>query len=272
MSAAPDDFIAVSNLTKTFQPLRLQLSSVRPFRREAPVHALAGIDLGVRRGEILGLLGTNGAGKTTLLKILATLILPTSGQVTIDGGDIERDADRLKAMIGLSTCDERSFYWQLTGRQNLEFFAAFQGFDSAEARLRIEELRTQLGLEALDRRFGVYSTGMRHRLSIARALLHRPKILLLDEPTRSLDPSAAAMLRGLIRTTLAGEMKCTVVLATHNLEEASGMCDRIAFLSGGRLAGWGTIEELRLKAGRGAVSFQEVFMRLIAQNPIMGPV
>ncbi len=244
MNHGSDGFIVVARLTKIFHPLQLRLRSLRPVRRQAPVCALRDLDLTIRRGEILGLLGTNGAGKTTLLKILATLILPTAGRVTVDGFDVAREADRVKAMIGLGTSDERSFYWRLTGRQNLEFFAAFQGLSPDAARVRIEQLRKQLGLEALDREFGVYSTGMRHRLAIARALLRQPQVLLLDEPTRSLDPLAAGVLHRLIRDTLVAQMGCTVVLATHNLGEAEELCDRVAVLHEGRLVGCGTVGEL----------------------------
>lgn len=262
MNHGSEGLIVVSQLTKIFYPLRLQLRSLRPVRRETPVYALREVDLTVRRGEILGLLGTNGAGKTTLLKILATLILPTVGRVTVDGRDVAREADSVKAMIGWATGDERSFYWRLTGRQNLEFFAAFQGLAPRAARERIAQLSEQLGLEALDRRFGVYSTGMRHRLAVARALLRQPEILLLDEPTRSLDPLAAGALRRLIRDTLVAEMACTVVLATHNLGEAEELCERVAVLHAGRLVGCGTIGELRRQSGHRGTRLVEIFEHL----------
>ncbi|MFQ5946705.1 MAG: ABC transporter ATP-binding protein [Anaerolineae bacterium] len=262
MNNGSDPIIVVSRLTKIFHPLQLSLRSLRPVRRQPPVCALRELDLTVGTGEILGLLGTNGAGKTTLLKILATLILPTAGRVTVEGCDVAREADRVKAMIGLGTSEERSFYWRLTGRQNLEFFAAFQGLSPHGARDRIEQLRAELGLEALDRRFGVYSTGMRHRLAIARALLRQPQILLLDEPTRSLDPLAAGVLRRLIRDTLVAEMGCTVVLATHNLGEAEELCDRIAVLHEGRLVGCGTIGELRQWGGYHTTTLTGIFARL----------
>ncbi|MFQ5829303.1 MAG: ABC transporter ATP-binding protein [Candidatus Methylomirabilia bacterium] len=261
-SHGSDALIVVSHLTKIFRPLQLRLRSFPPVRRQPSVCALREVELTVRRGEVLGLLGTNGAGKTTLLKILATLILPTAGRVTVEGHDVTRETNRVKAMIGLATSDERSFYWRLTGRQNLEFFAAFQGLSSRAARVRIEQLRHQLGLEALDRHFGVYSTGMRHRLAIARALLRQPQILLLDEPTRSLDPLAAAVLRRLIRDKLVAQIGCTVMLATHNLEEAEELCDRIAVLHEGRVVTCGTIEELRQRTGRRTATLAGVFAHL----------
>ena len=256
MTHGSDALIVASRLTKIFHPLQL-----RP-RSRPPVCALRDLDLTVRRGEILGLIGTNGAGKTTLLKILATLILPTAGHVTVDGHDVAREADRVKAMVGLVTGDERSFYWRLTGRQNLEFFAAFQGLGARAARDRIEHLRRQLGLDGLDRHFGVCSTGMRHRLAIARALLRQPGILLLDEPTRSVDPLAAGGLRRLIQEVLVAQTGCTAVLATHNLEEAEELCDRIAVLHEGRLVGCGTVEELRQRSGRHDTTLAGIFAHL----------
>jgi ABC-2 type transport system ATP-binding protein len=268
MSHGSDAIIVVSCLTKIFYPLQLRLRSLRPVRRQPPVCALRELDLTIHRGEILGLLGTNGAGKTTLLKILATLILPTAGRVTVEGYDVAREADGVKAMIGLVTGHERSFYWRLTGRQNLEFFAAFQGLSPPEARVRIEQLREQLGLEALDRHFGLYSTGMRHRLAIARALLRQPRILLLDEPTRSLDPFAAGLVRRLIRDTLVTQMGCTVVLATHDLQEAEELCDRIAVLHEGRLVGCGTIGELRQRGGRHTTTLAGIFAYLTTRSDL----
>ncbi len=267
MSHGSDAVIVVSRLTKVFHPLQLRLRSLRPVRRQPPVWALREIDLTVSRGEILGLLGTNGAGKTTLLKIIATLILPTAGRVSVDGHDVARDGDSVKALIGLVTGEERSFYWRLTGRQNLEFFAAFQGLSPERTRGRIGELGEQLGLDALDRHFGVYSAGMRHRLVIARALLHQPRILLFDEPTRSLDPLAAGALRRLIRETLVRELGCTVVLATHNLEEAEELSDRIAVLHEGRLVGCGTVKELREPGEQPATTLAGIFARLVSQSP-----
>ena len=263
-----DALIEVTRLSKVFCPLQLRLRSLRPLRRQPPVCALQDVSLTVRRGEIVGLVGTNGAGKTTLLKILGTLILPTTGRALVHGCDVARDDDRIKQYIGLMSSDERSFYWRLTGQQNLEFFAAFQGYSVHAARARIAQLRSQLGLDALERRYGLYSTGMKHRLSLARALLHDPDILLLDEPTRSLDPLAAVNLRRLLREQLVALQGRTVLIATHNLHEAEELCDRIAILHQGRLAGCGTLDELRRQSGDHAMTLSEVFERLaVSEKP-----
>ena len=261
-----DACILVSRLTKMFRPLELHPLSWPPIRRQSPVCVLRDIDLSVGRGEILGLLGTNGAGKTTLLKILATLILPTAGRITIEGVDLIREPHRAIQLVSLVTADERSFYWPLTGRQNLEFFAAFQGLNPDDARRRIEELQEQLGLEALDRQFGIYSTGMRHRLAIARGLLRRPHVLLLDEPTRSMDPVAANGLRRLIRDTLVAQLGCTVVLATHNLQEAEELCDREVFLHKGRLLSAGIVGALCPPPDAHGTALVDMFSRLTTMS------
>jgi len=258
--------ILISRLTKIFRPLELHPLSWPPIRRQSPVCVLRDIDLSVGRGEILGLLGTNGAGKTTLLKILATLILPTAGRITIGGVDLIHEPHRAIQLVSLVTADERSFYWPLTGRQNLEFFAAFQGLSRHAARRRIEELQEQLGLEALDRQFGIYSTGMRHRLAIARGLLRRPPILLLDEPTRSLDPVAANGLHRLIRDMLVTQLGCTVVLATHNLQEAEELCDRVVFLHKGRLLSSGIVKALCHPTDAHGTALVDVFSRLTTMS------
>ena len=260
MQPGSDDAIVIRGLTKVFHPIELRLRSLRPFRRHPPVIALDDVNLLLGHGEVLGLLGTNGAGKSTLLKILATLILPNAGRVSVHGWDVATDADRVRRLVGFASGDERSFYWRLTGRQNLEFFAAFQGLAPRVARGRIETLRERLGLEALDRRFALYSTGMRHRLALARALLAEPAILLLDEPTRSLDPLATAAVHDLIRTTLLGERGCTLVVATHDLAEAEALCDRVAILHRGRLVADDTVHALTGGTALSAV-FEDVVGR-----------
>jgi ABC-2 type transport system ATP-binding protein len=223
----------------------------RPFDRPERVRALRGVDLEVRRGEIFGLLGPNGAGKTTLLKILSCLVLPDRGTVHVDGEDAVREA-RVKPRIGLVHSDERSFYWRLSGRENLRFFATLYDVPRTRAVGRIEALLRRMDLvEAADRRFSDYSSGMKQRLAVARALLHDPPILLMDEPTRSLDPASAASLRELIRDELRGRDGKTILLATHNLREAEVLCDRMTVLVRGRVRRSGSPAEVRRAADRG---------------------
>jgi len=216
-----------------------------PFGTPGRVHALRGVDLHVKTGEIFGLLGPNGAGKTTLVKILSCLILPDRGRAIVGGDDV-RHENKVKARIGMVHSDERSFYWRLSGRDNLRFFARLYDVPGKRIESRIDELLLKVDLaEAAPRRFSDYSSGMKQRLSIARALLHDPPILLMDEPTRSLDPASSLSLRRLIKDELNGRDGKTILLATHNLREAEVLCDRIAILVSGTVRQVGTIAEVR---------------------------
>ena len=244
----------VSGLTKAFPSdyglgAWLRAGGKRPL---SPV--LRGIDLVVRRGELFGLLGANGAGKTTLLKMLATLMLPDSGSIELDGIDVVTQPMLAKRRIGLCTSEERSFYYRLSGRANLQFFAALAGLDPNTAERRISEvadlvdLRKSLGLP-----FSRFSTGMKQRLNLARALLADPPLLFLDEPTRAVDPVHAEEMRVLIREELVRKAGKTVVLATNLLDEAWQICDRIAILRAGRIAAVGTPRELHALSGESRI-------------------
>jgi ABC-2 type transport system permease protein len=202
-----------------------------------------GVNLAVRQGEVFGLVGPNGAGKTTLVKILSTLILPTSGTAQVNGYDLSEE-QAIKASIGLVTGNERSFYWRLACRENLRFYAGLYGLSSAQAESRIGQLSSLLGLEDfIDKRFDMCSTGMKHRLGLACGLLNDPQLLFLDEPTRSLDPLAAAKFRDLIYT-LAHREGHTIFLVTHDLEEAVELCDRAGVMLRGQLRTVDTPQDL----------------------------
>jgi len=207
--------------------------------------AVDNVSIQVRQGELFGLLGPNGAGKTTLIKMLSTLIAPTAGEAWVNGFELVKET-AIKRSIGLVTSDERSFYWRLSGRQNLEFFSYLHGITHQDIHGRVEEVLSQVGmLDMAEKSFQTYSTGMRQRISIARALLNRPRLLFLDEPTRGLDPSATRHLHELIREQLVGEDGITVFLTTHDLEEAEKLCERIAIMNHGQIRACGTIGELR---------------------------
>jgi ABC-2 type transport system ATP-binding protein len=216
-----------------------------PFGVADRVRALGGVDLHVKTGEIFGLLGPNGAGKTTLVKILSCLVLPDRGRALIGGVDV-RHENKVKPRLGLVHSDERSFYWRLSGRENMRFFARLYDVPGPRIDARIDELLAKVDLvEAADRRFSGYSSGMKQRLAIARALLHDPPILLMDEPTRSLDPASCLSLRAFIRDELKQRDGKTILLATHNLREAETLCDRIAILVAGTVRQTGTVAEVR---------------------------
>ena len=206
-----------------------------PFARKR-LEVLKEVSLTVPTGSITGLLGPNGAGKTTLLRILATTVLPDGGVAKILDRDVTSHTAQVRAKLGFVLGEERSFFWRLTARQNLRFFAVLANMDVSAIPGRIGELSDMLRLEKeLDKPFRDLSTGMRQRLSIARALLHDPEVLLVDEPTQGLDPGAAQRTRKFIKENLSGEMKKSVLLATHNMEEARQLCDRIAFLKDGKI-------------------------------------
>jgi len=235
-----------SQLVKTFTKKRPLGELLRhPFRRAERVRALRGVDLRVRPGEIFGLLGPNGAGKTTLLKILSCLVLPDSGRAVILGHPTD-DEKRVKPLIGLVNTDERSFYWRLSGIENLRFFSVLYDVPRRGVESRIAELLELVGMSgAASQRFSDYSAGMKQRLAIARALLHDPPVLLMDEPTRSLDPAASLSLRAFIADDLRTAAGKTIVLATHNLAEAGAICDRLAILVEGRVRRVGTPSQIR---------------------------
>jgi ABC-2 type transport system ATP-binding protein len=241
-----DPAVSIQNLSKTYPvPFR----RVRAFFRrpvKEPVEALRDVSFAINPGEIFGLIGRNGAGKTTLTKIVATLVQPTTGSVSVRGHDSVTDDEQVRREIGLSTAEERSFYWRLTSEQNLLFFARLHGLSDRTANQRIKELFAKLELEEVARRrFGELSTGNKQRLAIARALLSTPPVLLLDEPTRSLDPLAAERMREMIRSLAQQDPPVTILFTSHNLAEVETLCARVAIISRGRIRAINSPKNLR---------------------------
>lgn len=234
--------IVVDELTKTF----LGGGGLRTcFRRRQPAEVLRGVSLTVAAGEIVGLLGPNGAGKTTLLAILATYLLPTSGRAWVCGHNVERAALAVRRAVGYCPAGARGFSPQLSGRQNLAFFARLTALHPRQARARVDELWTLVGLAVYrDLPVARYSEGMRQRLALARALLTAPPVLLLDEPLRSVDAPTAVAWQRMFREELAGKRGMAVLLVTHQLSEAAALCDRLAFMVQGRIVWAGRPEEV----------------------------
>ncbi len=238
--------ISIRNLSKTYPvPFRrLRAFFRRPVKE--PVEALRDVSFEVDTGEIFGLIGRNGAGKTTLTKIVATLVQPTAGSVAVHGHDTVAGDEHVRRLIGLSTAEERSFYWRLTSEQNLMFFARLHGLSDRIAKQRIQDLFGKLELdEVARRRFGELSTGNKQRLAVARALLSSPQVLLLDEPTRSLDPLAAERMREMIRSLGQQDPPVTILFTSHNLAEVETLCARVAIISRGRIRAIDTPKNLR---------------------------
>jgi ABC-2 type transport system ATP-binding protein len=228
--------IHVVDLVKDFHSQASWGQILRGRWRGEVVPALCGVSLDVGEGEIVGLCGPNGAGKSTLLRILAGLVLPTSGTVTVCGLDARLGNVAQRQQVSYVVSDERSFSWRLSGRQNLEFFAALHGPGRDAARTRVEALIELVGMaDCADRPFREYSTGMRQRFVLARGLLSDPRVLLLDEPTRGLDPAASANLRTFIRDEVVKAKRRTVLCATHDLGLVKAFCDRVVIIDRGQV-------------------------------------
>ncbi|CAN5670710.1 hypothetical protein BH20ACT2_BH20ACT2_05290 [soil metagenome] len=202
-----------------------------PWKVRARVSALVGTDLPVEAGSIHAILGGNGSGKSTLLRILATLVIPDEGEAHLGDVDVIAHPAPARRLLGFSTGDERSVYLRLTGRQNLQFYAALHHLADPERAVAAALERVDL-VGAADRPASTYSQGMARRLGLARAVLHEPPVLLLDEPTRSLDPVARDRFHEVLRD-LREHHGTTVVLASHDLDEAAVLCDRVSLLHAG---------------------------------------
>jgi ABC-2 type transport system ATP-binding protein len=205
--------------------------------------AVDGIDLTVREGEVLSLLGPNGAGKTTTVRMLASILKPTAGWARVAGLDTVRDARRVRSAIGLLT-EFPGLYLRMRGSDYLDFFGRLQGLSPAQRAERAEQLLRRFELwEARDQRTGEYSKGMRQKLALVRAMLHDPQVLFLDEPTSAMDPHSARLVREAI-AELRRDRR-TIMLCTHNLNEAESLADRIAIIRRGRIVALGTPAELK---------------------------
>jgi ABC-2 type transport system ATP-binding protein len=228
--------IRMENLTRDFQS------------RDGPVRALDGLTLAVPAGRIFGFLGPNGAGKTTTIRLLLGLLEPTAGRAEVLGFDTQTEADEVRARTG-ALLEHAGIYEQLSAADNLEFYARAWRLRKPERQARIKELLTGMGLwERRGDRAGTWSQGMKQKLALARALLHRPPLVLLDEPTAGLDvPSAAAVRDDL--AALAEREGTTVFLTTHNMAEAERLCSRVAVIRQGKLLAVGHPDELRARAG-----------------------
>jgi len=234
----------------------------KAFGKTREVRAVTDVSFTAPGGSITGLLGPNGAGKTTLLRMLATLVAPDSGRATIDGRDVVRDRYAVRERIGVLS-DARGLYQRLTARENIRYYGGLHGLSGAALDARVEALLGTLGLTAIaDRRTQGFSQGEKMKVAIARALVHDPATILLDEPTNGLDIMSVRALREQLRA-LRGEGKC-LLFSSHVMQEVAALCDRIVILAQGRVVAAGTATELVAQAG--TTSLEDAFVRLIGSG------
>ena len=214
------------------------------------IPALRGISFDVKKGETLAVVGANGAGKSTLLRILTTLLIPTRGHAQVCGFDVSKDPAKVRLQIGYHTGGDACFYARLTARENLLLFAGLNNLSAKGAAQRIKELTEPFHLgDILDRQVRTLSTGNVHRLGLARAMMHQPSVLILDEPTRSLDPLAAADFRKFLLREIVGAHGTTMIFASHTLTEVEQLADKIVMLDGGRLIACDSLNGIKNATG-----------------------
>jgi len=238
--------ITVNNLHKSF----------------GKVQAVRGVSFEARDGEITGLLGPNGAGKTTTLRMLYSLLPPDEGEIRIDGLDPTRDAMAIKRTLGVVP-DGRGLYTRLTARENIRYYGELHGLPKAALERRIEELVLTLNMEEfIDRRTEGFSQGQRVKVAIARAMVHQPQTVLMDEPSNGLDVMSTRALRKYIRSLKNGGH--SVVLSTHIMQEVAALCDRIVIIAKGEVAANGTAAELLTRSG--CETLEDAFVKLIGSE------
>jgi ABC-2 type transport system ATP-binding protein len=242
--------VQMDRLTKRFPIRRTWYEMMRHPLATEHATAVNAVSCTIHAGELFGLLGPNGAGKTTLFKMLTSSTTPDEGRATVLGYDAELENREVRSLVACVWANERNLFWRLSARENLRLFATLYKLHGAQRKKRIDEVLECVELaDCGEKMVATFSSGMKQRLLIARALLSQPKLLLLDEPTRSLDPISARRFRDFLRTEIVGRKGCTVVLATHNTEEAMELCDRVAILDHGRLLAVGTSGDLGRQFG-----------------------
>jgi sodium transport system ATP-binding protein len=226
------------------------------------VQAVRGVSFSAQDGEITGLLGPNGAGKTTTLRMLYTLMSPDDGRVEVDGIDIQKDATTVRQRLGVLP-DARGVYKRLSARENIAYFGELHGLDAATIASRTARLADTLGMaDFLDRRTEGFSQGQRTKTAIARALVHDPRNVILDEPTNGLDVMTTRGLRQFLQQ-LRAEGRC-VIFSSHIMQEVAALCDRIVVIAGGEVKAIGTPDELRARAGHD--NLEDAFVQLIGSE------
>ena len=266
-SNVPVPAISVDKLEKWFPPTHSGWRAfLQPFASPTSA-ALRGVSLKVSQGEAIALLGANGAGKTTLLRILATLLLPTKGTAHVAGNDAVLDGAAVRKQLGYHAGSDLGFYARLTGRENLRFFGQLNHLTDDVMNLRIASLSERFQLDdALDRQVRSLSTGTIQRLSLLRSLLHEPKVLLLDEPTRSMDAIAAADFRRFLKNEVVAARGTSLLFSSHSLQEIELLADRVVILKEGKVVAVDTLSALKAKYR--SESLEDVFLKSTGCQPI----
>lgn len=259
--------VEIENLSKTYLTKQRQ-GLFKATTKE--VEALKGISLQIHQGEIFGLLGPNGAGKTTLIKCLTTLLLPTNGRAHINGYELTKEDNAIRATTGCMLMGERGLYWKLTGRENLVFFGALYHLSSADRLRRANEIIERLNLgDIADRTVETYSSGQKMKLAFGKALVNDAPLLILDEPTNTLDVPSARELRAVVQELNEKEGK-TVIYTTHIMSEAETLCERVAIVDRGQVIALGTVAELKESLGREMVIRLEGVIPAKASHAVTG--
>jgi len=257
--------IDVKNVSKNFLP-SLSFSDIFKGKvvNRKPQTALNDVTFRVMPQKLVAILGENGAGKTTLLNILSSLVIPDSGVVKINNLELNGHELEIKSHIGVMSSVERSFYWRLTGRQNLYFFAALYNLNRNEAEKRIDFLLDKFQVNYSEKRFSDYSTGMKKIFSLIRALLHSPQILLLDEPDKSLDLNNKLILLQTIRGLKAGGK--TILISTHNFNFVSSIADEYLILHKAKLKAQGTLNDMQQQLSSSKADIEEIYLRAVKND------
>ena len=239
--------IEIDSVSMSFpEPRRFRDLVLKPFYKRRKILALDNINLSIEPGDRVAFLGVNGAGKTTLLKLIGGLLYASNGKITVNGFDPLTHNMKARKHVGYVLNEERSFYWRLTGLQNLEFFGALDNISKEKLKETSSDLLELVGLESAGSKLvASYSSGMKQRLAIARGLLADPMILILDEPTRTLDPQAVEDVKRLISHKIHEKIKRTLLIATHRFDEAEELCNRVCVMKQGRIISIDSVDHIK---------------------------
>ena len=258
--------ISVADVTMSFPIVKRYREMLsHPLQPRRMHTALSSVSIEIQEGDRIAVMGPNGAGKTTLLKLIGGLIIPTKGDIVVNGFSTVDHSAAARKSVGFVLNEERSFFWRLTGAQNLDFFGALDNLGGTDLRNRIQELISLVGLEeAAERVVEGYSSGMKQRLALARGLITEPRVLILDEPTRALDPIAADEMIDLILSRIYSDSRKTLLIATHRMDEALKLCNKVLVIDKGHIQAFDSISDLK----RDQITLSQYYRRALAVEAV----